>query len=127
MPNRRGLAATCRSSENSLPKYRETLLEDRRFLFDRYHLVDAAIKVVGSLGTLCVVVLMISVMGSPLFLQVKQANASVLESYGGGSVYPPMAGGLSRASGCCNRRPICFSAGSPGRKAGNTMCASCAT
>src|SRR5215831_2407220 len=67
----------------SLPKYRETLLEDRRFLLDRYHLVDAAIKVVGigSVRTLCMVVLMISVMGSPLFLQVKQANPSVLEAY----------------------------------------------
>jgi uncharacterized protein (DUF2252 family) len=74
----------------SLPKYRETLLEDRRFLLDRYHLVDAAIKVVGvgSVGTLCMVVLMISVMGSPLFLQVKQANASVLEAYAHGSIYP---------------------------------------
>jgi hypothetical protein len=57
---------------DSLPKYRETLLDDRRFLLDRYHLVDAAIKVVGigSGGTLCMVVLMLSVMGSPLFLQV---------------------------------------------------------
>jgi uncharacterized protein (DUF2252 family) len=74
----------------SLPKYRETLLDDRRFLLDRYHLVDAAIKVVGigSVGTLCMVVLMISVMGSPLFLQVKQANPSVLEAYAGISAYP---------------------------------------
>jgi hypothetical protein len=75
---------------DSLPKYRETLLEDRRLLLDRYHLVDAAIKVVGigSVGTLCMVVLMISVMGSPFFLQVKQANASVLEAYAGSSIYP---------------------------------------
>jgi Transposase DDE domain group 1 len=34
----------------SLPKYRETLLDDRRLLLDRYHLVDAAIKVVGNRG-----------------------------------------------------------------------------
>ena len=34
---------------------RETLADDRRVLFDRYRLVDAAIKVVGigSVGTLC--------------------------------------------------------------------------
>lgn len=75
---------------DSLPKYRETLPEDRRFLLDRYHLVDTALKVVGigSVGTVCMVVLMVSVTGSPLFLQVKQANASVLEPYAGGSVYP---------------------------------------
>ena len=42
---------------------------------------------IGSVGTLCMVVL-ISVIGSPLFLQVKQANASVLEAYAGKSVYP---------------------------------------
>jgi uncharacterized protein (DUF2252 family) len=65
-------------------------MKDRRFLLDRYQLVDAAIKVVGigSVGTLCMVVLMMSVGGSPLFLQVKQANASVLEAYAGDSVYP---------------------------------------
>lgn len=75
---------------DSLAKYRETALEDRLFLPDRYRLVDAVIKVVGSgsVGTLCMVVLMISVMGSPLFLQVKQAKASILEAYAGSSIYP---------------------------------------
>jgi len=34
------------------------------------------------------VVLMMSITGNPLFLQVKQANASVLEDYAGSSVYP---------------------------------------
>jgi len=73
----------------TLAKYRETLAEDRRVLFDRYRLVDAAIKVVGigSVGTLCGVALMMSVADSPLFLQVKEANASVLEAYAGKSVY----------------------------------------
>ena len=74
----------------TLPKYRETLAEDRRVLFDRYRLVDAAVKVVGigSVGTLCMVALMMSVADNPLFLQVKQANASVLEAYAGESAYP---------------------------------------
>ena len=74
----------------ALGKYRETLAEDRRVLFDRYRLVDAAVKVVGigSVGTLCMVALMMSVADSPLFLQVKQANASVLEAYAGKSAYP---------------------------------------
>jgi uncharacterized protein (DUF2252 family) len=70
-------------------KYRETLAEDRRMLFDRYHLADAAVKVVGigSVGTLCMVALMMSVADNPLFLQMKQANASVLEAHAGKSVY----------------------------------------
>src|SRR5215467_4432449 len=74
----------------SFKKYRETLDEDRRVLLDRYRLVDAAIKVVGigSVGTLCMVALMMSVADTPLFLQFKQANASVLEAYAGKSVYP---------------------------------------
>src|SRR5215831_10335805 len=71
-------------------KYRETLAEGRRVLFDRYRLVDAAVKVVGigSVGTLCMVALMMSVADHPLFLQMKQANASVLEAYAGKSAYP---------------------------------------
>ena len=70
--------------------YRETLDEDRRVLLDRYQLVDAAVKVVGigSVGTLCMVALMMSVADTPLFLQFKQANASVLEAYAGKSAYP---------------------------------------
>ena len=58
-------------------------------LLDRYRLVDAAIKVVGigSVGTLCMVALMMSVADNPLFLQFKQANASVLEAYAGKSVH----------------------------------------
>jgi Uncharacterized protein conserved in bacteria (DUF2252)/Metallo-beta-lactamase superfamily len=69
-------------------KYRETLAEDRRVLLDRYRLVDAAIKVVGigSVGTLCMVALMMSIADHPFFLQIKQANASVLEAYAGKSV-----------------------------------------
>ena len=72
-----------------LAKYRETLAEDRRVLLDRYHLVDVAIKVVGigSVGTLCMVALMMSIAGHPFFLQIKEANASVLEAYAGKSAY----------------------------------------
>ena len=72
-----------------LVKYRETLTEDRRVLLDRYQLVDVAIKVVGigSVGTLCMVALMMSLAGHPFFLQVKEANASVLEAYAGKSAF----------------------------------------
>jgi len=73
----------------SIPQYRETLAPDVRILLDRYRLADAAIKVVGigSVGTLCLVALMISSANSPLFLQIKQANASVLEAFAGKSAY----------------------------------------
>ena len=73
-----------------LKEYRETLGDDRRVLFDRYRFVDAAIKVVGigSVGTRCWIALLMSPDNEPLFLQFKQANASVLEPYAGKSVYP---------------------------------------
>ena len=69
--------------------YRETLPEHRRLLLDRYQLVDLAIKVVGvgSVGTLCAVMLLMAGDEDPLFLQVKQACPSVLEAYAGKSVY----------------------------------------
>lgn len=71
-------------------EYRQTLPEDRRVLLDRYKFVDAALKVVGvgSVGTRCWAVLMMSASNNPLLLQIKQANASVLEPYAGKSVYP---------------------------------------
>lgn len=74
----------------ALALYRDTLAEDRRTLFDRYQLADGAMKVVGigSVGTFCMVLLLTSISGDPLFLQVKQANASVLEPYAGESAYP---------------------------------------
>jgi uncharacterized protein (DUF2252 family) len=60
--------------------YRTTLSADRRVLFDRYHLVDSAFKVVGvgSVGTLCYATLWMADVDDPLFLQVKQALPSVL-------------------------------------------------
>jgi uncharacterized protein (DUF2252 family) len=73
----------------ALALYRDSLAEDRRVLFDRYELADGAMKVVGigSVGTFCMVLLLTSIAGDPLFLQVKQANASVLEPYAGASAY----------------------------------------
>jgi uncharacterized protein (DUF2252 family) len=75
--------------DEALQGYRETLPYDRRTLFDKYHFVDLAIKVVGigSVGTVCGVGLFLAEANDPLFLQVKQANASVLEPYAGASVY----------------------------------------
>lgn len=61
--------------------YRRSLPDERRTLIDRYRIVDQAMKVVGvgSVGTRCfIVLLMDKESGSPLFLQVKEAEASVL-------------------------------------------------
>jgi len=67
--------------------YRQTLQDDRRILLDRYKLVDAAIKVVGigSVGTVCMVLLLMSMAEVPLFLQLKEAGPSVLEPFAGAS------------------------------------------
>ncbi|HEX3671684.1 MAG TPA: DUF2252 domain-containing protein [Candidatus Cybelea sp.] len=66
-------------------RYRATLLPDRKALFDRFTLRDAAYKVVGvgSVGTRCLVALFTSNDGSPLMLQIKEARQSVLETYAG--------------------------------------------
>ena len=75
--------------EESLAVYRESLTEDRRILLDRYRVVDGAIKVVGigSVGTRCAIILMMSASNEPLFLQWKEAGSSVLEPYAGKSAY----------------------------------------
>lgn len=73
-----------------LARYRESLPDHVRVLFDRYRLCDIAVKVVGigSVGTMCAVGLWIAADDDPLFLQVKEARPSVLEPYAGKSVYP---------------------------------------
>jgi uncharacterized protein (DUF2252 family) len=71
-------------------KYRRTLETDRRFLLEQYEFVDMARKVVGvgSVGTRCWIVLMLGRDGSdPLFLQVKEAEESVLSRFLGASKY----------------------------------------
>ena len=67
-----------------LETYKRTLQEDRRHLLERYDFVDAARKVVGvgSVGTRVYVVLLEGRdEDDPLFLQVKEAGASVLEGH----------------------------------------------
>jgi len=64
--------------------YRDTLQDDRRQLLERFEVIDMARKVVGvgSVGTRAFIVLL---QGrderDPLFLQVKEATASVLEDH----------------------------------------------
>jgi uncharacterized protein (DUF2252 family) len=64
--------------------YRATLQPDRRHLLERFEIVDAARKVagVGSVGTRAYIVLLQGRdAGDPLFLQIKEATASVLEAH----------------------------------------------
>ena len=64
--------------------YRATLQDDRRHLLERFEIVDAARKVVGvgSVGTRAFIVLLQGRDAQdPLFLQIKEATASVLEAY----------------------------------------------
>ena len=68
--------------------YRRTLQGDRQHLLEQFRFVDLARKVVGvgSVGTRCWVALMLGRdMTDPLFLQIKEAEASVLEPYVGRS------------------------------------------
>jgi uncharacterized protein (DUF2252 family) len=70
--------------------YRATLQDDRRHLLERFEIVDAARKVVGvgSVGTRAFIVLLQGRDAhDPLFLQIKEATASVLEPYLGKSRY----------------------------------------
>jgi uncharacterized protein (DUF2252 family) len=75
---------------DALAAYRDTLRASHRSLLDRYELRDAAIKVVGigSVGTSCWVLLFMAGEGDPLFLQIKEARASVLEPFAGKSIFP---------------------------------------
>jgi len=63
--------------------YRVTLPDDRRKLLEKFQIVDAARKVVGvgSVGTRAFIILLQGRdVKDPLFLQVKEATASVLEA-----------------------------------------------
>jgi len=70
-------------------RYHDSLPDERRVLLDRYEFVDLVVKVVGigSVGTLCGVALFLAEDDDPLFLQLKEARASVLEPYTKPSVY----------------------------------------
>jgi len=77
-----------------LDDYRSSLADDRRFLLDRFRIVDVARRVVGvgSVGTRCWVCLFEATPGSGadaapdrIILQVKEAQPSVLAPYVGAS------------------------------------------
>jgi len=70
--------------DNAFITYQNSVADDLKRLLDRFHLVDTALKVVGvgSVGTRCMILLLEGRdHNDPLFLQIKQANRSVLEEY----------------------------------------------
>jgi len=76
-------------AHQAFASYAETLQEDRRVLVKRYHRRDVAFKTVGvgSVGTFCAVGLFVADDGSPLLLQIKEAQESVLAPFAGASDY----------------------------------------
>jgi len=77
-------------AHNVLRRYRRTLPRDRRKLLERFRMVHVARKVVGvgSVGTRAWILLMLGRDGEdPLFLQMKEAQTSVLEPFLGKSEF----------------------------------------
>jgi uncharacterized protein (DUF2252 family) len=90
MPDQTGRSAIIAELAGLVAKYQRTLETDRRYLLEQFEFVDMARKVVGvgSVGTRCWIVLMLGRDDSdPLFLQVKEAEASVLSRFAGASKY----------------------------------------
>jgi len=77
-----GTTDFAKHNKNHLEQYRKSLHHDRQVLFNRYRLEDVAIKVVGvgSVGTRCYLALFVADDDEPLFLQIKEARRSVLET-----------------------------------------------
>jgi uncharacterized protein (DUF2252 family) len=73
----------------TLQGYKKNVNLGVSMLLDRFQVVDVAFKVVGvgSVGTMCGIILLMSGTGDPLFLQFKQARQSVLEPYCGANPY----------------------------------------
>jgi uncharacterized protein (DUF2252 family) len=76
--------------QEQVRRYRQTLEFDRRVLLEEFELTDVARKVVGvgSVGTRAWIALLLGRDGQdPLFLQIKEAEASVLEEFVGESQF----------------------------------------
>lgn len=75
---------------SAMGDYLSSIASDRRQLLQRYHFQDIARKVVGvgSVGTMCFMALFVGdTANDPLFLQVKEAQRSVLAPYVPGTSY----------------------------------------
>ncbi|WP_233836107.1 DUF2252 domain-containing protein [Paraburkholderia sp. ZP32-5] len=69
--------------EHMWADYRKTMSHDRRELLDHFTMQDIVFKVVGvgSVGTRCLVALLVDHMNKPLFLQLKEARPSVIARF----------------------------------------------
>jgi len=76
-------------ARSTIEKYRETLLPHVRMLLERYHAIDCFEHPVGvgSVGLLTVIVHLQGRENETLYLQIKEAQASVLERYLGASQF----------------------------------------
>jgi uncharacterized protein (DUF2252 family) len=86
-----GAGADMDDAAETLEGYRTSLSDERRFLLDRFRLVDVARRVVGvgSVGTRCWICLFEAVgdaAGDRIVLQVKEAQPSVLAPFHGPTV-----------------------------------------
>jgi uncharacterized protein (DUF2252 family) len=90
LPLVRHLSAHALPAHKAFASYAQTLQEDRRVLLHQYALRDVAFKAVGvgSVGTFCAIGLLTAGDGSPLLLQLKEAQESVLAPFAGASEYP---------------------------------------
>lgn len=79
-----------KETKETFELYKTSLPPGFSHLLNRYELKDVVIKVVGvgSVGTICWVVLLMTGDGDSLFIQAKEARKSVLEAYAGKSIYP---------------------------------------
>ena len=85
-----GAVNIAKELKDLIGQYRRTLQPDRRVLLEQYEFTDIARKVVGvgSVGTRCWIILMLGRDETdPLFLQVKEAEESVLARFAGASKY----------------------------------------
>ena len=83
--------------------YRESLSEHRRVLLDHFQLLDIAVKVisVGSVGTLCAVILLLASENDPLLSPENRRNPS----FGAGTLCRPELARKSWPAGC-GRLPV---------------------
>jgi uncharacterized protein (DUF2252 family) len=90
LPEQADIAGLEQELDSLITKYRRTLDIDRRHLLEQFEFVDIARKVVGvgSVGTRCWIVLLLGRdHQDPLFLQMKEAQQSVLAPFAGESRY----------------------------------------
>ena len=112
-----------------LESYFLSLADDRKDLLKHYRIVDVARKVVGvgSVGTRCWVIFLTgNHSDDPLFLQIKEAQPSVLEPFVSKSVYTNQGQRVVAGQRLIQARPIFFSDG-VSRMASTFTSGSCVT